>query len=86
MTAIKEGDWVRYSDDFCQSTSTTDMGRRDIAGRRGKVESIFEEGSLCTVDWGDIFVQFSTNSRSIVVLDNQEANDRNIRYAARNKQ
>jgi hypothetical protein len=69
MSGIKEGDWVRYTDDFCQQTSTTAMGLTDMIRRRGNVVLVFADGQLCNVDWGDCIVQFRTDSPSIVTSD-----------------
>lgn len=80
MTDFKEGDWVRYTDNFCEKTSTTSMGLTDMTSRRGKVILVFGSGKLCNVDWGDFITQFNIDSPSIVAstsphiggLDNDE--------------
>jgi hypothetical protein len=69
MTTIKEGDWVRYTEDFCRETSTTSIGLNDTLSRRGMVVLVFDDGKLCNVDWGDVIVQFCTDSTSIVAAD-----------------
>lgn len=66
MTGIQQGDWVRYTQDFCEEKMSTSMGVEAEAARRGRVVRVFNEGKLCDVDWGDCFVQFSTESPSIV--------------------
>lgn len=67
MATLKQGDRVRYSESFCATTSTTDAGLRDTSSRRGIVVRVFNDGKLCDVDWGDCFVQFDTDSPSLVL-------------------
>lgn len=67
--AVREGDWVRYADDFVRETSTTEAGAKDMASRRGMVLTVFGDGRLCNVDWGDVVVQFDTASPSLVAAD-----------------
>jgi hypothetical protein len=69
MTTIKEGDLVRYTEDFCRETSTTSIGLNDTLSRRGQVVLVFDDGKLCNVDWGDVIVQFRTDSPSIVAAE-----------------
>jgi hypothetical protein len=63
---LNEGDRVRYSESFCAETSTTEAGRIDCARRRGVVVQVFAEGKLCDVDWGDYYVQFATDTPSLI--------------------
>jgi hypothetical protein len=67
MSRFKEGDWIRYTDQFCQETNTTAMGLKDMTERRGKVSLVFQDGELCNVDWGDHVLQHCMSSACVTM-------------------
>jgi hypothetical protein len=68
-SGLSLGNRVRYTESFCDFTSTTEAGRADCARRRGVVVRVFGDGKLCDVDWGDYFLQFATDTPSLVRED-----------------
>lgn len=65
--ALNVGDWVRYSDEFCDSYMT-EAGRNDARSRRGRVVQTVSEGQVL-IDWGDIYTQAPVDSHIHVVTE-----------------
>ena len=68
MAILKEGDWVRYTKEFCE-TSITTAGMNDLLSRRGRVIRAHSDGKLCDIDWGDVILQSPTDSSLHAVTD-----------------
>lgn len=68
MTRLQKGDWVRYSEDVCLDMMT-EMAVRDMRARRGMVVNVWQDGARCLVDWGDFYVEFDTDTPSLVVTE-----------------